>query len=356
MKKRTFLLILLILLATLIFGNGAHASAATQDVNKKPSFTANAVVSGDTVTINVNNGININHVNILDINGKLIGDMTGGGSDWVYVMHNLPNGDYSYRVVASSLASDKIIKNQSQAKANTAERVVSAKVTGNVSIKKAQYGTSGEGRPLYVVSIEPAVVTSKILVVFEIHGYEDAYPKDGWSLVNSGNELIDYFSAHPEQLNGKALYVVASANPDGLADGWTNNGPGRCQLSGGVDINRDFDYYWQARYDGRNKTLSPFSAPETCALRDLVMTVRPTYVFDVHGWLACTFGTPSLVKCFNDALGISRDKSVIGASGHFAGWAYGSGYCQDAALIELPSPYTDPQCLVNGFVNFCKSY
>lgn len=357
MKKLSLIVYLLIFTtSTLCFRADATATAVARDTDKKPAFAAVAVVNHGDITINVHNGVNINFVEVQDDSGNMLGRMAGNGSNWTYSINNISNGDYIYQVVAFNAPPDVIAKRPGKTKSNVTKQKLDVKVTDSVEVNTTRYGLSGKGRPLNVVSIEPAGATSKVLVVFEQHGYEDAYAGDGWVLVNAGNKLVEYFSANPDKLNGKALYVVCSANPDGLSDGWTNNGPGRCQISGGVDMNRDFDYYWIPRNDARSKTLSPFSAPESRALRDLIINIRPDYVFDVHGWTACTYGTPWLVKPFYDSMGIPRDRSVIGASGHLAGWAYGSGYCQDAALIELPNPYVDPQLVVDGFTGFFGSY
>lgn len=229
-------------------------------------------------------------------------------------------------------------------------------VMKDVKIKTVQYGTSGKGTPLYVTSIEPASYESKLLVVFEIHGFEDSYNGDGWVLVNIGNKMVEYFSANPDKLNGHALYVVVSANPDGLNYGWTNNGPGRCTVQDGVDINRDFDYCWYARNNARNKTLTPFSCAESRALRDLVVNLRPNDIVDVHGWLNTSYGTTSLCRFFQNCIGIGRSSSLSGSSGFFSAWALNLGYCQRAVLVELPSPSVDPQKVINSFINLCANY
>ncbi|WP_366942894.1 M14 family zinc carboxypeptidase [Syntrophomonas sp.] len=43
------------------------------------------------------------------------------------------------------------------------------------------------------------------------------------------------------------MLIIPGANPDGIKQGWTCNGPGRCQLSQGIDINMDFDYDFKVR-------------------------------------------------------------------------------------------------------------
>lgn len=225
---------------------------------------------------------------------------------------------------------------------------VSKKIEATVKIATTEYGQSGLGRSLKVVSLKPQEIKSTVLVTFEIHGYEDAYPKDGQVLINTANQLIEHFSNHPQDLGTTALYIVPSANPDGLIDGSTNNGAGRCQVSEGVDINRDFDYNWISRDNDRNRTTAPFSAPESRALRDLVLKLNPSDVIDVHGWLGTTYGTSSLCQYFQNTLGVGRQSGLGGVSGYFTSWAI--NHAARTALIELPSPQTDPQKTVNAFI------
>lgn len=226
-------------------------------------------------------------------------------------------------------------------------------VTKTATIKTTQYGTSGENRPLNVTSMEVLNPQKVVLITFEIHGWEDNYAKDGQVLVDIGNEVIDYFTARPEELGTTSLFVVSSANPDGLADGWTNNGPGRCQISQSVDINRDFDYYWSKRYNDRNKTLKPFSSPEARALRDLVLKIKPTDVIDVHGWLGTTYGSQELCRYFQKNLGIGHSGGLTGASGYFSAWA--KMYATRTALVELSCPNTSSSSVIAALKSVCAN-
>ncbi|MFA6184831.1 MAG: cell wall-binding repeat-containing protein [Candidatus Shapirobacteria bacterium] len=223
--------------------------------------------------------------------------------------------------------------------------IVGYKITTN------EYGKSGEGRPLYVTSMEVSNPKKVVLATFELHGWEDGYQNDGQVLVNIGNSVIAYFTAHPNELENTSLFIISSANPDGIVNGWTNNGPGRCQVSEGIDLNRDFSNYWSKNYNSRNKTLSPFSAPESRALRDLVLKIKPTDVVDIHGWLGTTFGSSNLCSYFNNTIGIGRSGGLIGAPGYFSAWAM--NYAPRTALVELPSPSTNPQRVINAFVELC---
>lgn len=230
-----------------------------------------------------------------------------------------------------------------------------AKADDDVTIETIKYGKSGAGRDLTCVKIGPANSTHSILCVFEIHGFEDCYYKDGQRLVNLANGVIDDFTDNPEDLQSTTLYIVASANPDGLAEGTTNNGPGRCQVYAspqvelGVDINRDFDWNYQAITPRasfpRNYTPYTFSCPESRALRDLVQLIQPDDVIDFHGWFAgqygmgFTRGTQSLAECFDDPCGLSYVPAGLDEpSGQFYGWA--GTQADRSALVELRDPWT----------------
>ena len=231
-------------------------------------------------------------------------------------------------------------------------RTIQVNVDNAVVIITTQYGTSGQGRPLYVTAMEVPKPSKVVLITFEIHGWEDSYKSDGQVLVDIANAAINYFSAHPNELKSTSLYVVSSANPDGLISGWTNNGPGRCQVSLGVDVNRDFDYYWVRMTNPRNKTLSPFSSPEANALQSLVLRIRPTDVIDIHGWENTTFGSPELCSYFQNSLGIGYKSGLIGVPGYFTSWA--TMYAKRTALIELTNPSTSANAIINALKSLCN--
>lgn len=309
----------------------------------KPTFSVSSTVSGTSATLSLIGSID--HAAIFNDNNNWLGNFTQKGDKYEFFIYPLSIGKHTFIIKASNIKGEQTPKSNLTTQQITIT-IKSPKVTSSI------YGYSGEGRPLTVFVIEPEVIKHKVLVTFEIHGFEDAYAKDGQVLVNMSNETIYSFSTHPEKLGNTALYIVQSANPDGLANGWTNNGPGRCNL-GGVDINRDFDYCWNYRSNSRNKTLYPFSAPESCALRDLVILIQPNDVVDIHGWLNTTYGTSSLCQYFENSLGIGRSSGLGGCSGYFAGWSM--NYAQRTALIELPGPNTNPQEVINALVNLCTT-
>lgn len=192
------------------------------------------------------------------------------------------------------------------------------------------YGWSGCGRPLLVTSLGRG--RPRALLVFEIHGYEDRYARDGQVLTAAARKVIDHFAAHPEDLGGWSLSVVAAANPDGLTRGWTANGPGRCQVSAGIDVNRDFPTGFVRCRDPRYLTgPRPLASPEARALKDLVLGVGPDVVVDFHGWLATSLGDPTLCSVFGAELGVGYGGGAL-PGGSFAAWVAGRGY--PVALVE----------------------
>ena len=206
------------------------------------------------------------------------------------------------------------------------------------TIKKTSfvYGTSVRGRDLVCYSIEPATYDKTILLEFEIHGFEDEYAHDGQILVNTANRLLEHYSS-VDDLNATRLLIIPSANPDGLAEGVTNNGFGRCNADG-IDLNRDFDAnYTPILTMGRNYTPNAFSGKESSALRDLYYTYRPDIVIDFHGWESSVIGDTRLKNVFNEELGlrISTSFTSTNAKGYFSNWAHQQGSL--AMLVEFTS-------------------
>ena len=206
-----------------------------------------------------------------------------------------------------------------------------------ITCTSARYGTSELGRDLVAWVIYPANYTRTILLNFEIHGWEDSYAADGQILVNLGNALVEYY-AQSESMNGCRLIIIPSCNPDGLTEGTTNNGFGRCNAQG-VDLNRDFDVAYQSYSSARNYTPYAFSAKESSALRDLVLASNPEIAIDFHGWENCTIGDSEVAEVFSLYAGLNhKTEFTTNAHGYFAYWAESQG--AKGLLVEFTSPYT----------------
>lgn len=202
-------------------------------------------------------------------------------------------------------------------------------------VQKIQYGTSGKGRPLTAHKI--GIGVNSLVVVCEVHGFEDHWDKDGLELVNIGNELIKSLAETvPREWS---VFVIPAANPDGLAEGYTNNGPGRCTIVGGVDINRDFPTGFTHNIDLRNYTDSiPLSVSESKNLSEFLQKVKNAtagdmVVIDLHGWEGSAIGNPEIGQHFVKQFG-SQQKGGFG-NGYLIEWT-SSVLGAKSALIELP--------------------
>ena len=159
--------------------------------------------------------------------------------------------------------------------------------------------------------------------------------------MDTANNLINYYANNAEELKNTRLIVIPCANPDGLYEGTSNNGFGRCNANG-VDLNRDFDANYTSYSSERNYTPYAFSAAESRALRDLYYSINPDIVIDFHGWLNYTIGNYELAKVFNEELGLAHhvDFTTTNASGYFSNWAYQQGAL--SLLVEFTDSNTVP--------------
>ena len=194
------------------------------------------------------------------------------------------------------------------------------------------YGTSEMGKELVCHVVGNEAAEKSLLMIFGVHGFEDDYPHDGKVLRLIAEAIIDHYEAAPDMLGDCCLYIVPTANPDGLQDGKTQNGFGRCNAKG-LDINRDFPVNWKKRTDDRNKTGDePFSTAEARAIRDLVEQIDPTWAMDVHGWINASYGDGRMAHTFAKPFKFSVKQPVSG--GMLCSWL--STVTEEAIMLELP--------------------
>lgn len=259
------------------------------------------------------------------------------------------------------LAKEAAKEKKEQAEKKKEKSKPSTEVTGSLNnfsvpdnVTKVKYGTSGEGRGLYYYKIGHG--KKLLLLNFAIHGYEDGWPKDGYQLVNMAKYIISHLSKkeyEDDGLNGWSVYVIPTSNPDGLVDGYTNNGPGRCQISKGIDVNRDFPGNFIHFNTSRNKTGSkPLQSPEARALAGLVNRLLDIssnlVVVDTHGWLDTTYGNARVASYFDKQFYLDNKPVKNYAGGYFAGYAREKGARE--VLVELPPP-AGPQDMANRKYN-----
>jgi hypothetical protein len=146
------------------------------------------------------------------------------------------------------------------------------------------YGLSYNQLPLDVYRLGGG--ESARLIVGGIHGgYE-------WNTVEFVDNLLVHLRENPDLIPpAVTLYLIPCANPDGYLTG-TDRVAGRMN-GNGVDLNRNWDYEWQAFASHGTHAVSagayPFSEPETAALRDFILREDIELVLFYHSALGAVF-------------------------------------------------------------------
>lgn len=214
--------------------------------------------------------------------------------------------------------------------------------------QKIVYGISGRGRELAAYKVGNG--SNSLVFVCAIHGWEDNWAADGIELTRIGNGLIEHFQN--AGTNNWSLYIIPVANPDGLSEGFTNNGPGRCTIVGAVDCNRDFPLGFSPggvpRYHSGSE---PLSVSESKSLHDFIQGVKnrtsgEMCVIDLHGWEGAAIGNPEIGEYFRNQFGFGQRSGYGDNRGFMIGWAKSIG--AKAALIELPGSTKSHSDVVNG--------
>ena len=131
--------------------------------------------------------------------------------------------------------------------------------------KRSRMGRSVDGRPIRVVERGDLSSPNRILVVGCIHGNECA-----------GRAVIRRL--RKSRLASDHFYLIRTVNPDGSRAGTRQNGRG-------VDLNRNFKHRWRAigePWDTYYSGPRPWSEPETRAVRDFVLEIRPRITIYYH--------------------------------------------------------------------------
>lgn len=232
--------------------------------------------------------------------------------------------------------------------------------------EKIVYGTSGAGREL--VAYRYGSGKNVMVVGFAIHGFEDNYARDGYELVYTAEALMKKLESSMSTVkNGDwSVYVLPCMNPDGLYDGYTNSGPGRCTttyLTGGklstghgIDMNRCFPRNFRVHTNSRNYTGStPLACREAQALAAFIQQVKGSgtnVCIDTHGWtqqIMTTTGTGGLLyRTFKQQFGGNTYANCTYSGGYFTAYAASLGY--HACLFEFPGGiYSHNAFLSSGY-------
>ena len=240
-------------------------------------------------------------------------------------------------------------------------------VRGPASAARIVYGYSGAGRELVAYKFGNG---SNVLVAgFAIHGFEDNFNRDGGCLVYTADQLMKLLDRNRQLITdyGWTVYILPSMNPDGLIDGYTCDGPGRCTTTylddsdrlvrgTGVDLNRCFPKHWAAQTSTRNFNGSrPLRAKEAQALAKFVQDVKGTgcnICLDVHGWYTQTITSTgkdgTLFKTFAKRFPKNTFANCATACGYFTAYTTELGY--QSCLFEFPDGlYSMDDFLKSGY-------
>ena len=185
-------------------------------------------------------------------------------------------------------------------------------------IEKGTYGQSGakihgENGGSDLQYLKFGYGENRLFATFCVHGYEDAWDRDGTVLVDIANNFYNrLINEQDRQIAEKwTIYVFPEVNPDGRRIGHTNNGPGRTSVYSkagkGIDINRCWQTgseYKKYTTDRNYNGTSGFQAYEAEALRDFMLSHKSkngkTILVDLHGWLDQLIGDEEICKYYNE--------------------------------------------------------
>lgn len=158
------------------------------------------------------------------------------------------------------------------------------------------YGRSIEQRDLQVIVLESSRQCTNSSAKYTVLLNALQHARE-WATSSSATFVAEYYSQHLDELpECCTLAVVPVSNPDGYAFTavenrlWRKNRrPGTpCD---GVDLNRNWDINYAGAYSTSNRTCSneyigtgAFSEPESSALRDLFLTLKPVAHIDLHSF------------------------------------------------------------------------
>ena len=231
-------------------------------------------------------------------------------------------------------------------------------VKDKIVVKTGTYGLSGlkskgDSRGAELTYYQYGSGPNVFFATFCVHGFEDAWAKDGTELVLIANEFWNRLqSMHDENLAEKwTIFIIPEVNPDGRREGYTNNGPGRTTLyskapgNKGIDINRNWSTGFNVLTSDRNYTgTQPFQAYESMYLRDFLLSHKSasgqTVLVDLHGWTQQLIGDSDIRNYYRVQFPENIDTPTYGP-GYMINWARtnlgANGRAAKAALIELPT-------------------
>lgn len=148
-------------------------------------------------------------------------------------------------------------------------------------VTRQQIGSDAEGQPIWAYYFTPAHYENTALI-FNQHGAEKV---SIFTVARFMKLLVDDWASDPRlaALRARTRVVVVPFVS------WHSVGNNSRKNANGVDLNRNWDWKWaafpSAPADTTYKGTAPFSEPETRALRDLALVLKPqglTFALDAH--------------------------------------------------------------------------
>lgn len=156
-------------------------------------------------------------------------------------------------------------------------------------IRMEAIGQSFEKRDIKMVRISQNLKGKRpcILVEAGCHAREWISVATALNLIH---QLVEKNADNSKYLKKMDFYVILLLNPDGYEYSHEKNKnwrktrkPIEGTNNAGTDINRNFDIFWKCASKrpslSNYRGLHPFSEPETCALRDVLHTLKPICKF-----------------------------------------------------------------------------
>jgi len=186
-------------------------------------------------------------------------------------------------------------------------------------------GRSEQGRPIRAMRVGSARARVKLLVVGVIHGNEQA-----------GRAVVARLRrAHPPR--GTALWLVDTANPDGMAQNTRPN-------ANGVDLNRNFPYRWQPQDGVYESGSGPASEAETRVMQSFIEREQPRVTVWYHQALRIVVkstGDAKLERLYSARSGLPR-RSLPRYHGTAISWQNNAFPGDTAFVVELPGGALPP--------------
>lgn len=303
--------------------------------------------------------------------GASIGSIDQGEAVYVYMNHKFNDANNTYSYIAYNTSGGKktgyipsnTLSNFTQVNLpefkdfEGAEKTIvrsAGDVNGNNAADMAFYKVgTGENR---------------LYLVFNQHGWEDAYPGDGVELTRISQKFLTELtdSTHSDILEKWTIYVMCDANPNGILNGEDHQGVGRTVPYSGVDMNRAWptNSWTPSSTTTKGKKGYTGSNPvENCLelkqVKSLLEANAPnsryrSILIDIHGWDCETIGDEKIGNYYNTADTFSSTTSGINffsklynhgfqhrtsfGEGYLATWAKQKLKTDFSIILELPYP------------------